>query len=95
MNWTNWKTTVNGILSFLIATLTTLIAFQVPAALLTPGADKTLLYATTFANLVVALCRVWVGMLQTDAQTVPVIAQTIVASGGLNQTASTAPTPKP
>ena len=62
----NWKTTMAGILSFLIATLTTLTAFQVPAALV-PGSDKTWMYVTVGMNLLLALCRVWVGLLQTDA----------------------------
>ncbi len=62
----HWKTTANGILSFLIATLTTLTAFQVPAALV-PGSNRIYLYFTVGANLVVALCRVWIGLLQNDA----------------------------
>ena len=66
MIWGISKTTINGFLSFLIATLTTLTAFQVPAAL-TPGADRMWMYFTVGANLLVALCRVWVGLLQGDA----------------------------
>ena len=62
----HWKTTANGILSFLIATLTTLTAFQVPAALV-PNANRTYLYFTVGTNLLVALCRVWIGLLQNDA----------------------------
>lgn len=61
------KTSIAGVLSFLIATLTTLIAFQVPSTLMTPGASKTLLIITTAANLIVGLLRVWVGLLQNDA----------------------------
>lgn len=64
------KTTINGWLSFLIATLTTLTAFQVPGAL-TPGANRMWMYFTVGANIVVALCRVWVGMLQGDAPNIP------------------------
>jgi fluoride ion exporter CrcB/FEX len=66
----HWKTTANGILAFLIATLTTLTAFQVPAALV-PQSDKTWLYITLGLNLALALCRVWVGLLQNDAPTTP------------------------
>lgn len=87
----NWKTTAASILSALMVTLTTLVAFQAPAALLTPGASKTLLYVTTGATLLASLCRVWIGLLQNDAQPIPVIAQTIQASGGLAATAATAP----
>ena len=87
----NWKTTANGILSFLITTLTTLTAFQIPAAMLNPQTTHYLLYFTLGANLVVALCRVWVGMLQTDAKPVSEIAKTIVKGGGLEATAATAP----
>jgi hypothetical protein len=87
----NWKTTANGILSFLITTLTTLTAFQIPAAMLNPEQTHYLLWFTIGANLVVALCRVWVGMIQTDAKTVPEIAQKIVNGGGLAEMASTAP----
>lgn len=63
----NWKTTAAGILSFLIATLTTLTAFQVPSAMI-PGSDRTWMYATVAMNLLLALCRVWIGLLQHDAQ---------------------------
>jgi fluoride ion exporter CrcB/FEX len=62
----NWKTTAAGLLSFMIATLTTLTAFQVPAALI-PNADRTWMYITVGANLAVALCRVWLGLIQNDA----------------------------
>jgi hypothetical protein len=62
----HWKTTAAGILSFLIATLTTLTAFQVPAALV-PNANRTLMYWTVGANLAMALFRVWLGMIQNDA----------------------------
>lgn len=68
------KTTLAGVLSFLIATLTTLTAFQVPAAVMSPGASHTWLIVTVAANLVVALCRVWVGLLQGDAPPVSTVA---------------------
>ncbi len=65
------KTSIAGFLSFLIATLTTLVAFQAPAAIMTPQSSHVLLYITAGANLAVALCRVWVGMIQGDAPTTP------------------------
>lgn len=76
----NWKTTVNGILAFMIATLTTLLAFQAPAAL-QQGADRSWLYITAGANLLLALCRAWVGLLQTDAPAKPVIAPGTYTTG--------------
>jgi hypothetical protein len=63
----SWKTTTASILSALMVTLSTLVAFQTPAALLTPGASRILLYITTGATLLASLCRVWVGLLQNDA----------------------------
>ena len=63
------KTTLAGVLSFLITTLTILVAFQIPSALQTPQQSHTLLWATTAANLFLALCRAWVGLLQGDATT--------------------------
>jgi fluoride ion exporter CrcB/FEX len=64
------KTTIAGVLSFLIATLTTLTAFQVPIAFNT-NANHTWMYITVGANLLVSLCRVWIGMLQGDAPNPP------------------------
>lgn len=66
----NWKTTVAGLLSFMIATLTTLTAFQVPAAL-QANSDKTWMYVTLGANLLLGLCRVWLGLIQNDAPPPP------------------------
>lgn len=64
---TNWKTTVNGILAFLITTLTTLLAFQVPSAMMNPASSHKLLIATVVANILLGLCRAWVGLLQKDS----------------------------
>ena len=65
------KTTINGFLAFLIATLSMVTAYQVPSAMLSPGANHIWLYVTIGGNFVVALCRVWVGLLQGDSPNPP------------------------
>ena len=60
------KTTINGVLAFLIATLTTLTAFQVPN-LTDPHANHIYGIVVVACNIIVALCRVWVGLLQGDS----------------------------
>jgi len=61
------KTTAAGWLSFLITTLTIILAFQLPAALMTPGASRTWLYIQAGGTLALSLCRAWVGLLSGDA----------------------------
>jgi len=61
------KTTAAGWLSFLITTLTIVLAFQLPAALMTPGASRTWLYIQAGGTLALSLCRAWVGLLSGDA----------------------------
>ncbi len=65
------KTSVNGVLAFLIATLTTLLAFQIPPALATPNQTHVWLWATAIGNLLLALMRMWVGLLQNDSPPPP------------------------
>lgn len=60
----NWKTTANGILAFLIATATTVMAFTAM------NTDKTNLKIAAICNIVLALCRAYVGLLQKDADKV-------------------------
>lgn len=67
MIWGVSKTTINGVLAFLIATLSMVTAYQVPSAMLSPGANHIWLYVTIGSNFIVALCRVWVGLLQGDS----------------------------
>lgn len=68
---TNWKTTVNGVLAFLIATLTTVSGFLVAGDVTTGGVNAGAIHVSTWVvvsiNIALALCRVWVGMLQTDS----------------------------
>lgn len=61
------KTTAAGILSALIGVLTSIMTFQVPAALLNPQASRTWLYIVTACNLGTIILRVIVGALQNDA----------------------------
>ena len=61
------KTTINGWLAFLITTLTTVAAFQIPTALQTPQESHIWLWVTLACNGALALLRAWVGMLQGDA----------------------------
>lgn len=70
------KTTINGVLAFLIATFTTVLAFQIPSAMLSPGASHMWLWVTLVGNGVVAVLRVWVGLLQNDAPPPAVAGQT-------------------
>ena len=68
---THWKTTVEGILAGLIGTLTGVMTFQVPAALLTPQGTHTWLWITVGCNLGCIIGRVWLGILQNDAPATP------------------------
>ena len=78
---THWKTTANGILAFLITTLTVVLGFQIPTAILNPSASRVYLYSTVAANLVLALCRAWIGMIQHDAPAPDsVVVQTTLSS---------------
>lgn len=65
----NWKSTAAGILSFGIATLTTLLAYQIPMAILNPGQTKMYLYFTIIGNVILALFRAWIGLITQDAGT--------------------------
>jgi hypothetical protein len=65
------KTTINGVLAFLIATFTSILGFQIPSAMLSPGANHIWLYVTLACNFAVALMRVWVGLLQNDTPPPP------------------------
>lgn len=61
------KTTINGVLALLIAALTSLLAFQVPSALMTPQQSHVWMWVTFVANLICAICRAIVGVLQNDS----------------------------
>lgn len=67
----NWKSTVAGVLSFLITTLTTVTVFLGANVVMNPNSPKIYLYVTLGLNLALALCRAWVGLLTKDAGTTP------------------------
>lgn len=58
---THWKTAANGVLAFLIASGTVIVAFTATV----PGAETAKI--TTGVTLGLALCRAWVGLLEKDA----------------------------
>lgn len=74
------KTTINGILALLIVILTSILSYQVPAALLTPQASRTWLYVTAFCTFALGVLRAVVGFLQTDAPTANQIGQIAITS---------------
>ena len=65
------KTSVNGVLAFFIATFTSILAFQIPSAMLSPGQSHIWLWITLVGNGIVSVLRVWVGLLQNDSQPPP------------------------
>ncbi len=60
------KTTINGVLALLITILSSVMAYQVPSALMTPGASHTWLWVTAICNLICGILRAVVGFLQND-----------------------------
>ena len=91
MNISHWKTTANGILSLITTVCLALGSMQVPTALQTPQVSHIWLWVTFGSALTSAICRAIIGMLQSDAQPANVVAQQIVAAGGLEKSADTAP----
>lgn len=72
----DWKSTAAGILSFLIATLTTVSALLAGNDLSAGGGIGTVHIATWVVigvNGALALCRTWVGLITKDADTIPAI----------------------
>ena len=66
------KTSVNGVLALLITVFTSVLAYQIPAALLTPSVSHTWLIITGALNLLCGILRAIVGYLQNDAPAAPV-----------------------
>lgn len=60
------KSTIVGVLSFLITTFTVLTALQVPVIFNT-NANHVWAYISGGSTIGLALCRAWVGLLQGDA----------------------------
>lgn len=82
----DWKSTVGGFLSGLIGTLTSVMTFQVPAALLNPAQAHTWLYVTVGCNLASIIGKVWLGIItkNADAQAV----SNAINSGNITTTAA-------
>ncbi len=65
------KTTINGVLALLITILSTVLAFQVPTALMTPNQTHVWLWITTACGLICGVLRAIVGFLQGDTPPIP------------------------
>lgn len=64
----DWKSTVSGILSFLIATFVTVTAFLAPYLMTAPAGTQALLSKISAGlTLATALARVWIGLITTNA----------------------------
>ena len=68
----HWKTTANGILAFLITTLTILSGFLGTGDLTQAGNGSigsihVSTWVATGITVALALCRAWIGLLQQDA----------------------------
>lgn len=87
----DWKSTVGGILSGLIGTLTSVMTFQVPTALLNPQQAHTWLYIVVGCNLGAIIGKVWLGIITKNADA-EAVAKAInqVADIGPGATPSTA-----
>lgn len=84
----DWKSTVAAILSGIIGTLTGIMTYQVPAALLTPAQAHTWLWLTVVCNIVAISLRVWVGVLTNNADATAV-------AGAINNVAQAGPAAAP
>lgn len=96
----DWKSTVSGILTGLIGTLSSIMAFQVPAALLNPQQARTWLYVTVGCNLGAIIAKVWLGVItnNADAGAAALALNQLAASPGTGTpfvAADLAETPKP
>lgn len=63
----DWKSTASGVLSGLIGTLTSVMTFQVPTALLNPQQAHTWLYIVVGCNLASIIGKVWLGVITKNA----------------------------
>jgi len=86
----NWMTSVSGILGLISTIGLTLISVQIPTALVTPTLTHYWLWLTFIVTIIAAVSKAVVGFMMNDAQSVSVIAQAIVANGGLSKTAAEA-----
>jgi hypothetical protein len=67
----DWKSSISGILSFLVTTLTTLSAFLVAGNINDNGTSTSSIHVSTWVvvgiNAALALCRAYVGLITTNA----------------------------
>jgi hypothetical protein len=64
---TSWKSTVSGILSFVMATAGVLTSFAAAQMIADPSRSKTWIIITIGCTLASALGKAWIGLLTTDA----------------------------
>lgn len=64
---TSWKSTVSGILSFVMATTGVLTAFAAAQAVANPAQSKLYLGIVTGCTLASGLGKAWIGLLSKDA----------------------------
>ena len=83
----DWMTTVSGILGLMSTIGLALISVQIPSALATPALTHYWLIFTFVVTLIAAVSKAVIGFNMSDAHSVPVIAQAIVANGGLQKIA--------
>ena len=86
----NWKTSISGILSLISVIGLAIISVQVPTALATPALTHYWLIFTFVVTLIAAVSKSVIGFNMKDAHSIPVIAQAIVANGGLQKIAQEA-----
>lgn len=67
---TSWKSTVSGVLSFVVATTATLTAFAAAQAAANPAQSKTYAYIIAGCTLASGLGKAWIGLISKDADTV-------------------------
>jgi hypothetical protein len=65
------KTTISSILTGLIATIGGVLAYQIPMTLLTPQVSHVWLIVTVVGQIITIVLKVWVGVLQNDANAPP------------------------
>jgi hypothetical protein len=95
----DWKSTISGILTGLIGTLSSLMSYQVPAALLTPEQTHTWLWISVFCNLGCIIGKVWLGIItkNADAQSVANAINNVadIGPGAVPSTAASLTAPPP
>lgn len=63
----DWKSTWSAILTGLIGTFSSILAFQIPAALVTPQQAHLWLWITVACNFGTIIAKVWLGVITKNA----------------------------